>query len=69
MGYIQEFTRMVTEERNDRTADLDVLDTQELVGRVQKEDFEIAIAVEKVIPDIAKAVDLIVEKLAKAAVV
>ncbi|MBS1989101.1 MAG: N-acetylmuramic acid 6-phosphate etherase [Cyanobacteria bacterium SZAS LIN-2] len=63
MGYIQEFTRMVTEERNDRTKDLDILDTAELVARVQKEDFEVAQAVEKVIPEIAKAVDLIVLKL------
>jgi N-acetylmuramic acid 6-phosphate etherase len=63
MGYTQEFTRMVTEERNDRTKDLDVLDTKDLVARVQKEDFEVAEAVEKVVPDIANAVDLIVEKL------
>ncbi|MBU6453278.1 MAG: N-acetylmuramic acid 6-phosphate etherase [Cyanobacteria bacterium REEB67] len=63
MGYIQEFTRMVTEERNDRTKDLDVLDTHDLVTRVQKEDFEVAQAVEKTVPEIAKAVDLIVEKL------
>ena len=63
MGYIQEFTRMVTEERNDRTKDLDILDTKDLVARVQKEDFEVAQAVERTVPEIAKAVDLIVAKL------
>lgn len=63
MGYVQEFTKMVTEERNSSTADLDVLDTNELVGRIQKEDFEVAKAVEKVNSEIAKAVDLIVGKL------
>jgi N-acetylmuramic acid 6-phosphate etherase len=63
MGYAKEFTKMVTEERNDRTNDLDILDTKELVVRVQKEDFEVAQAVEKVNGEIAQAVDLIVDKL------
>lgn len=63
MGYVQEFTKMVTEERNSSTADLDVLDTSELVSRIQKEDFEVAKAVERANPEIAKAVDLIVDKL------
>lgn len=63
MGYAKEFTKMVTEERNDRTNDLDILDTKELVVRVQKEDFEVAQAVEKVNAEIGQAVDLIVDKL------
>ncbi len=63
MGYAKEFTKMVTEERNSRTNDLDILDTKELVNRVQKEDFEVAQAVEKVNPEIAVAVDLIVDKI------
>ncbi len=63
MGYAKEFTKMVTEERNSRTNDLDILDTKDLVNRVQKEDFEVAQAVEKVNPEIAQAVDLIVDKL------
>lgn len=63
MGYAKEFTKMVTEERNSRTNDLDILDTKDLVNRVQKEDFEVAQAVEKVNPEIAVAVDLIVDKI------
>jgi len=63
MGYIKEFTKMVTEERNSRTMDLDLLDTEELVSRVQKEDFDVAVAVQKVVPEIAAAVDLIVNRL------
>lgn len=65
MGYIKEFTKMVTEERNNRTMDLDLLDTQELVARVQKEDFDVAEAVQKVVPEIGKAVDLIVDRISK----
>lgn len=60
----KEFTHMVTEERNERTMDLDCLSTPELVERIQKEDQEVAKAVGKVVPEIAKAVDFIVQKLA-----
>jgi N-acetylmuramic acid 6-phosphate etherase len=63
MGFTKEFNRLVTEERNARTIDLDLLDTLELVQKVQAEDFAVAKAVEQVIPQIAKAVDLITERL------
>ncbi|MBX3138980.1 N-acetylmuramic acid 6-phosphate etherase [Candidatus Obscuribacterales bacterium] len=63
MGYTTEFTRPVTEERNDQTMDLDLLNTSELVERVQAEDLIVAQKVKEVVPDIAKAVDIIVEKL------
>ena len=42
MGFTQEFNRLVTEERNPNTLDLDMLDTTELVERMQAEDFEAA---------------------------
>ena len=64
MGYTAEFNRMVTEERNPRTMDLDTLDTLELVKRVQAEDLEVAQVVQKCIPAIARAVDLIQARLA-----
>lgn len=63
MSFTKEFNKMVTEERNARTMDLDLLNSLELVERIQAEDFEIAKGVQKVIPDIAKAVDIIVSKL------
>jgi N-acetylmuramic acid 6-phosphate etherase len=63
MGYTTEFTRPVTEERNDQTMDLDLLNTADLVERVQAEDLIVAQKVKEVVPDIAKAVDIIVEKL------
>jgi N-acetylmuramic acid 6-phosphate etherase len=63
MGFTKEFNKLVTEERNERTMDLDTLDTHELVDRVQAEDFEVAAAVKKVVPEIAKAIDIITERL------
>jgi len=63
MGFTKEFNRLVTEERNSSTNDLDLLDTQDLVKKVQAEDTSVAAAVEKVTPEIARAVDLVTEKL------
>ncbi|HEY9784427.1 MAG TPA: N-acetylmuramic acid 6-phosphate etherase [Candidatus Obscuribacterales bacterium] len=63
MGFTQEFNKMITEERNARTMDLDLLETAELVERIQGEDFAVADAVKAAVPDIARAVDLITEKL------
>lgn len=63
MSKIAEFKQMLTEERNPRTLDLDVLGTVDLVRRVQAEDLEIARAVEAVIPDIAKVVDIAAERI------
>ncbi len=60
-----ELGNLITEERNSRTMDLDLLDTVELVNRIQREDYVVAAAVQKAIPEIAKAVDLIVEGLSK----
>lgn len=63
MGFTTEFNRMVTEERNPRTMDLDLLDSVELVERMQAEDLEAANGVKRVVAEIAKAVDLITERL------
>lgn len=65
MGYTAEFNRMVTEERNPRTMDLDTLDTLALVTRVQEEDLEVAQVVKKCLPQIARAVDLIYERMSQ----
>jgi N-acetylmuramic acid 6-phosphate etherase len=63
MGFTKEFNRLVTEERNERTFDLDLLESEELVRKIQSEDFLVASAVEKVIPQIAEAVNLITDRL------
>jgi N-acetylmuramic acid 6-phosphate etherase len=60
-----EFKYMLTEERNPHTMDLDVLDTLELVTRIQAEDLEVAKSVATVVPQIAKAVEIAYAKLSK----
>lgn len=59
------FKSLITEERNQRTMDLDTLSTQELVRTVQNEDIEVAKAVAAVVAEIAQAVDLAAECLLK----
>ncbi len=60
-----ELESLITEERNSRTKDLDLLNTVDLVTRIQAEDAQVVSAVQNAIPAIAKAVDLIVGGLRK----
>jgi N-acetylmuramic acid 6-phosphate etherase len=59
------FKRMLTEERNQKTMDLDVLSTVDLVKRIQEEDHDVAKKVAEVSEHIAKAVDIASDKLIK----
>lgn len=59
------FKSLITEERNSRTMNLDMLDTEDMVRVIQSEDFEVAKAVAAVVPEIARAVDIAAECLAK----
>ncbi|MFC0179854.1 N-acetylmuramic acid 6-phosphate etherase [Thorsellia kenyensis] len=52
---------MITESRNDLTLSIDEVSTLEMLEIINGEDKKVALAVEKVIPEIAKAVDKIVE--------
>ncbi len=52
---------LVTEERNPATFDIDTKSTLQILKSINKEDKKVALAVEKEIPNIAKAVDLIVD--------
>ncbi|PSJ57958.1 N-acetylmuramic acid 6-phosphate etherase [Pseudaminobacter soli (ex Li et al. 2025)] len=56
---ISELEQLVSEGRNPRTMDLDLLPTTEVLHRINDEDKSVAEAVEKVIPEIAAAVDRI----------
>lgn len=60
---ITAFKNLITEERNPRTLDLDLLTTEKLVQTIQQEDHEIAGCVARAVPDIAKAVDLAFERM------
>lgn len=58
-----EFKGMITEERNDNSKNIDTMSTLEMLETINNEDKLVALAVERQIPNIAKAVDLIAEAL------
>ena len=56
---------LTTERRNRDTENLDTMTALELVTAMNREDAVVPRAIERVLPEIAKAVDLIAERLAK----
>ena len=58
---ITELGQLVSEGRNPRTLQIDLMSTAEIVATINREDSEIAAAVERVLPAVAMAVDRIVE--------
>ncbi|MCL9775208.1 N-acetylmuramic acid 6-phosphate etherase [Vibrio methylphosphonaticus] len=52
-------TQLVSEGRNPDTMDIDLLSSQDIVQRLNQQDRLVPLAVEQVIPDIARAVDTI----------
>ncbi len=55
--------KLTTESRNQDTLDIDKISTIEMVKKINNEDKKVALAVEKEIPQIAKAIDEIVERI------
>lgn len=53
----------ITERENSKTADIDRVSTLDAVRLINDEDKTVALAVEKVLPEIAAAIDKIVERL------
>jgi N-acetylmuramic acid 6-phosphate etherase len=53
----------ITEQENPKTAKIDQVSTLEAVRLINNEDKLVALAVEKVLPDVAAAIDKIVERL------
>jgi N-acetylmuramic acid 6-phosphate etherase len=53
----------ITEQENPKTANIDRVSTLEAVRLINNEDKLVALAVEKVLPDVAAAIDKIVERL------
>jgi len=53
----------ITEQENPQTSDIDRVSTLEAVRLINAEDKKVAVAVEKVLPEIAAAIDRIVERL------
>ena len=54
---------MGTEDYNELTSNFDLLSTLEMVKLMNQEDKKVPLAIEKVLPDIAKAIDIIVDGL------
>ena len=57
--------KLTTEQRNPATEHIDELPTLDMVALMNAEDRKVAAAVEKILPQIARAIDLIAEKLQK----
>lgn len=57
--------KVITENRNQNTIDIDLISTEEIIKKINEEDKKVAVAVEKETKNIAKAVDLIVESYKK----
>lgn len=53
----------ITEQENPRTAEIDKLPTLEALRLINDEDTLVALAVEKVLPEVAEVIDKIVERL------
>ena len=58
-----DFSRLTTEQRNFASANIDKCSTLEMLKIINDEDKKVASAVEKILPEIAKAVEIIAEKL------
>ncbi|MHC5232529.1 N-acetylmuramic acid 6-phosphate etherase [Brucella sp. LJL56] len=58
---LSELERLVSEERNPSTMDIDLLSSLAIVRRINNEDHRVPTAVENVLPHVAQAVDKIVE--------
>lgn len=57
---LQQLNQLITEQRNSNSMQLDSLSAQELVALINREDQQVALAVEKCLPQIASAVEKIV---------
>ena len=58
---IAALTHLISERRNPETMDIDLLSSLEIVQRLNQQDKQVPIAVEKVLPEIAAAVDKITQ--------
>ena len=57
--------KIITENRNENTKDIDIISTLDVVKKINDEDKLVALAVEKEAENIAKAVDVIVDSFLK----
>ncbi len=60
---MEELNRLDTEQRNEASAQIDLMSTEDMVRLINQEDHHCAEAVARVLPEIARSVDLITEQL------
>ena len=60
-----DLSQLSTEQRNPQSQHIDELETIDILRVINKEDKTIPLAVEKILPDIAKAVELITSRLGR----
>ena len=63
--YNKKMKKIITENRNENTKDIDILPTIEIVKKINNEDKQVASAVEKEVENIASAVDIISKQFLK----
>ncbi len=61
---VEELKNIATEAQNQNTLDIDLLDSLSVVKKINNEDKKVALAVEKILPQVAQAVDKIVAAFA-----
>jgi N-acetylmuramic acid 6-phosphate etherase len=61
----QELAGLVTESRNPKTNDIDIMNTEEIVCLMNEEDHKVADAIAKEIPYIVEAVDIVTDAFKK----
>lgn len=62
---MEKLTNLITESRNERTKNIDGMETKEILSTIHKEDQRITLAIEEVLSDIEKAVEAVVESFQK----
>ena len=58
-----DYYKLLTEQINPATRDIDLCSSEEIVRLINEEDKKVAYAVERALPQIGAAVDLIVERM------
>ena len=54
-------TTVLTERRNPNTSDIDLMTSEQIAQTINQEDMKIAVAIQKVIPQIGEAIELIAD--------
>ncbi|MGB3569403.1 MAG: N-acetylmuramic acid 6-phosphate etherase, partial [Priestia megaterium] len=61
----EQLTLLTTESQNEQTMKIDTASTKEILNIMNKEDQKVALAVQKVLPDVEVAVEFVSESFQK----